>query len=496
MAHSTDRSRVIPSVLERDAAAAAQIVTRSRKSHDLVELRADHLRADAIGSVVRQVGGGLIVTARRRDAGGAFDGSEEERRALLRTALDAGAEYIDLEHGGALADLLDDPAIAARVILSAHGDAPRFDSLLQLYREMAATDAAVVKIVPQAEQVADTLVIHDLLREAASEEGRLVCFALGRAGALSRLLAPSWGSWATYAAARRGAETAPGQFDADEMGQVHGVLEIGPETRRFALIGSRVFRSPSPAMHRAAYAAAKIDARYLPLEIDELEELQPLLERRAAFGLDALAVTMPLKSAAAARCDELDELAATSGAVNTVLIENDRWRGFNTDGPAALELIRDRVEPRGARAAVLGAGGTAAAVAATLHRAGAEVMLFNRTRTRAQATADRIGVQSAPLGELDRFAWDLLINATPQGSHGESFLPAERLTGRLVLDAVYHADSTPLVHAARQRGLEAIDGFELLCAQAELQFRHMTGAAPPPGRMAAGGMQWLRDHCA
>jgi shikimate dehydrogenase len=205
---------------------------------------------------------------------------------------------------------------------------------------------------------------------------------------------------------------------------------------------------------------------------------------------------MPLKEAAAARSDALDELSAMSGAVNTVLIEDGRWRGFNTDGPAVLELIRSRVEPRGTRAAIRGAGGTAAAVAASLHRAGAEVVLFNRTRSRALATADRVGVHSAALDELDRFAWDLLINATPQGSDGEAFIAAERLNGKLVLDAVYHGESTPLVRDARERGLEAIDGFELLCAQAELQFRHMTGTVAPAARMAAGGMQWLRDHSA
>jgi 3-dehydroquinate dehydratase/shikimate dehydrogenase len=404
---------------------------------------------------------------------------------------------VDVERGSTLAgEFLHAPGFADRLILSDHGASCTTRDLLPVYREMAETPAAVLKIVPRAGSPLETVAVHDLLAKAADDGRRLATFALGRAGALSRLLAPSWGSWAVYGSVRRGEETAEGQFTVEELEKVYRVDEIGSSTHRFALVGSAVFGSPSPAMHRAGYRRIGMDAAYLPVEVDRLEDFAQLRDRRELFGFEAFAVTMPFKEQVAATVDPADRLAASAGAVNTVLFERERWRGYNTDGPAALERIRRRLDPNGLRVAILGAGGTARAVAVALSRAGARVTLYNRNEERAAAAARRLEVESAPQGELDRRGWDVLVNATPQGSGGESFLDPGRLTGRLVLDAVYRRGSTPLVRQARRKGLDAIDGLELLAAQAAMQFERMTGHAVPFEPIHAAGMQWLEGRSA
>ena len=124
------------------------------------------------------------------------------------------------------------------------------------------------------------------------------------------------------------------------------------------------------------------------------------------------------------------------------------------------------------------------------------VTLYNRNEARAATVAGRLDVESAAPGELDRRGWDVLVNATPRGSGGESFLDPGRLTGRLVLDAVYRRGGTPLVRQARRKGLEAIDGMELLAAQGVLQFERMTGEAVPFEPVHAAGMQWLEGRSA
>jgi 3-dehydroquinate dehydratase/shikimate dehydrogenase len=487
---------VIPSVLEPNAEAAERGLAAARADLPLVELRADHLRPGEVAGLVRRVGRPLIVAARRRADGGRFGGSEEERGNLLRAALKAGARYVDVERESPPLDPGEWRGQAARIILSDHGSPCETAQLGSLYAEMTSSPAAVIKIVPRAATLGQTPAVGDLLRRAGDEGRRLACFALGRAGALTRLLAPSWGSWATYASVRPGAESGRGQFVLDDMIDLYDVLGIDEGTRRFALVGSRVFGSPSPAMHRAAYAGCGLKARYLPVEVDDVESLLPLLERDGPFGFEALAVTMPLKERMAERCRRLEPPAAEAGAVNTVLPGPDGWRGFNTDGPAAAELIRQRLDPRGARAAIVGAGGTARAIAVALRNAGAEVTLFGRTGSKAREAAASLGVASRPLGRLGRAEWEILVNATPLGGEGERVLEPSRLRGRLVLDAVYRVPPTPLAAAASRRGLEVIDGMALLAGQAELQFRRMTGWRVEAGLMAAAGMQWLSGRSA
>ena len=200
---------------------------------------------------------------------------------------------------------------------------------------------------------------------------------------------------------------------------------------------------------------------------------------------------MPFKEAAAARCVRLDAVAASAGAVNTVLLERDGWSGYNTDGPALLELARRHVDPRESVAAIVGAGGTARTAASVLRDAGARVTLYNRDLARARRVAAALGVRSGPLEDLSRDRWDLLVQATPLGKEGERLLAADEVRGDWVLDAVYGAVQTPLIADARARGIPAADGIELLVAQAVLQFERMTGTRPDASVMHDAARKWL-----
>jgi shikimate dehydrogenase/3-dehydroquinate dehydratase type I len=486
------RPAVVCSILERDRAATARRIREVPPGCDLVEIRGDDLCAGDVAGLVQGAGRHVVVTVRSTREDGHFAGSEEQRREILLAALAAGARFIDVEQGSPLEDLADGDE-AGRVILSHHGAACCGDVLLELYRSMARRRAARLKIVPVARSPRDAAVVRDLLATARSDGRPLACFASGRAGAVTRLMAPAWGSWATYGAAACGAETAEGQFTARDMLEVYDVGGIGPATKRFVLIGSAVFASPSPAMHAAGYRDAGLDARYLPLEIDDIEESLPLLGPDGVLGAEAIAVTLPFKEAARARCDSVDEVAGASDAVNTVVVGPDGWSGFNTDGPAILSLVRSRLDPQGATVAVVGAGGTARAAAAVLDRAGARVTLYNRTVERVREVARALGIDGRSLADLADAPWDVLVQATPLGREGEVVVAADRLRGTLVLDAVY-GHETPLVRDARRRGLATVDGFELLVAQAVLQFDRMTGARFREESLRQAGRSWLESR--
>ena len=480
---------VVCSILESGGERTLRRIGEAPEGCGLVEVRGDRLGAEELAAVVRGAGRELIVTLRNPAEGGEWSGSEEERGAALRAALDAGARYVDLELEGAPPGLLGtvDPE---RVILSHHGARCTTEALREVHRRMAAQPAAVLKIVPACDSLAEAGAVREFLKGIEQPAKPVACFALGRAGMVTRILAPSWGSWASYGSAVRGAETAPGQLTASELLDLYRVTRIGDETRRFALIGSDISRSPSPAMHRGGYDAIGIDACFLPLELDRFEEGLAAFGPDGFVGLSGLAVTMPFKEEAADRCERLDPLAARAGAVNTLLAGPDGWSGANTDGPAVVDLARRSLDPSGKSAAVVGAGGTARAAAAALVEAGASVTLYNRTLERAQEVARSLGVEAAPLERLARDRWELLVQGTPVGRGGERLLDGDALCGRFLLDAVYGRE-TPLVADARARGIPVADGLDLLVAQGVRQFELMTGRAVPAEVMRRSAEAWL-----
>lgn len=464
---------VLVSVAGRTVEELLEEASRAPAGAPLVELRVDRLDPDGVRRLVARVGRPCVVTARRTEEGGAFRGDESARRACLLAGLEAGAAYVDVEHGGALADLADGEH-AGQVILSRHGLPCAADALDAAWREMAASRAAVLKLVPDARRVGELVAVRDLLGRAAATGRRLACFAAGRAGALSRILAPAWGSWATYASAARGSETAPGQFPAADLLDVFDVANIGAGGTRVALVGARVFESPSPAMHRAAALEAGCALHYLPVELDPDEDWEVLVEPGGVLEADGLAVTMPFKERVAARCRTLDGSARSARAVNTAQARGGALRGFNTDAPAIAALVAAAGAPLRSRVAVVGAGGTARAALAALARAARTCTLYCRDVARGAPVAAEHGAGCRPLAELPGAAWDVLVQATPLGREGEVVTPPETLGGRVVLDVVYGGE-TPLARDARRRGLTVIDGRDLLVAQGVLQFEILTG---------------------
>ncbi len=438
------------------------------------ELRADLLRAEDVSALVRRTPVRTIVTARRIEDGGRFEGSEEERRRLLASALDVGAAAIDVEENRGLAGWAA-TLPAERVILSHHGARCTADDLGALFERMRTHRARRLKIVPRAERITDGEVCARLLARAAEARRPLAAFATGAAGFATRVFALSWGSWGTYGAARPGFPTAEAQPSAGDLLDLYRADAIDGATARFGLAGRGVLASPSPFLHAAAYRACGLDAVYLPLETEALGEALALCCGSGPFRLGGLGVTIPLKEAAARAAVRAEPFVLLCGAANTLRLESGALVASNTDGPAVLDLVRRRADPARCVVAVAGAGGTARAAAVALRDAGARVVLFNRTAERARTVARALGVGWDHWDRLPAARWDVLIQATPLGREGERVLPESAICGSVVVDAAYGERETPLVSSARGRGVAVFDGLDLLAAQARLQFRALTG---------------------
>ena len=478
------RASIVTSVLPGDVDAAAREIAGLPPGPDPIELRADRLSAQDVAGLLAATERQLIVSVRRVTQGGHFDGLEQTRRDTLQAALDAGARWIDVEWGSEAAVLADGPH-ADRVILSDHGAPCERHTLEQRVERMSESHAARLKIVARAERPSQIVAIRDLLRDR--RDARLCAFALGEPGALTRVLAPAWGSWGTYASVRTGDETAPGQFTSDQLRNVFNVLSIRESTRIVALAGRDILpASPSPAMHNAGYRALDLDRVYLPLQAQDWAEVVALSE---TLGFAGLAVTMPFKAAAADYVVRSDELSGLAGALNTIVYEDDGPIGANTDGPAAVDCLEAHGLDAGDRIDVLGAGGTGRAIAAALASRGHHPRLWSRNPGPARGVGSRI--EERPHEDRTRGDTDWLINATPL--RDETLIGAGVPSRRGVLDAAYGPRPTTLVERAKRAGLQAIDGLSLLVAQAERQFELHCGQKPPPQLFAEIGQRYLDE---
>lgn len=442
---------------------------------DIVELRLDLVRDLNADRLLRLPGKPKLVTVRSRQQGGRA--RPADREPLLRLALAAGADYIDLEYGGPDLQILKGPGRSRR-ILSYHDFQGTPADLQDLHREMrSAGGEALLKIVTLADAATDVLRVRDLLRSA--EAGRLVSFCMGPKGVPSRILAPLWGSAAVYAPRRDAAGSAPGQVALEDLFDVYRFDRIAPTTRLLGVLGSPIGHSLSPYVHNAALNALGLDYRYLPFEATTVAEFLPLLSELRLAGLS---VTLPHKESILPHLDELDETARRVGAVNTVVKVWNRLEGRNTDVEAALLPLRRRFALRGARVAIMGAGGAARALVHGLSREGARVTIFNRTAGRARALARAFGVGQLPWDRLRRFSCDVLINATSVGLAPDSErspLAPSWIVAPWVYDIVYNPPRTRLLREARARGHHVIEGLEMFVEQAAAQFLLFTGREAP-----------------
>ena len=263
-------------------------------------------------------------------------------------------------------------------------------------------------------------------------------------------------------------------------------MTIGGATRLVGLIGDPVEHSLSPVMQNAAFAAVALDWAYVPLHVKR-EALEEAVSGLAALGFAGANVTIPHKTAVVGYCDELDEVAARAGSVNTVVVRDGTVFGSSTDGPAVVGLVA----ASGARVLVLGAGGGAQAVATSLLDAGAaELVIGARDAERGHALCVRLRT-IFPDREIRTDEWppsyvgaNLLVNATPEV--GRTLVPLTK--SQQVVDLAYKRDGSLTAHvaAAKEAGCERIvDGLEVLLAQGAASFERWTGLEAPVGVMRA-----------
>ncbi|MEA3408051.1 MAG: shikimate dehydrogenase [Chloroflexota bacterium] len=269
---------------------------------------------------------------------------------------------------------------------------------------------------------------------------------------------------------------------------------IYAHSRLVGLIGWPIEHSVSPPMHNVAFDALGLDWCYVPLPVPP-QRLREAVEGVRALGLRGVNATVPHKQALLPLLDELTPAAETIGAVNTIVVDEEKLVGHNTDARGFMQAVREAgFSPDGCTALVLGAGGAARAVVYALGGVAERVIVLNRTMQRAHdlvgyfqrrvsAELEAGPLEAAAISEMASEV-DLVVNATPVGMWpqvdaspwpvGVPFPP-----GAFCFDLIYHPRETHLMHTARAAGAGAANGLGMLVHQGAEAFELWTGREPP-----------------
>jgi 3-dehydroquinate dehydratase/shikimate dehydrogenase len=487
-------------VCERSFAAMRAAAIRAARHGELVELRLDYLDSNEfrdgrnkIDSLLTELDRPTIITWRPEEQGGHRALDRAERIAFWLFGKPGIATFLDIEMDLASSFASDDGSNRfcdwSRIICSHHDFLGVPAHLNQIYERMAETPARILKIAVSVADASDCIPVFHLLERARKEGREIIAIAMGTAGIATRILGPSRGAFLTYGALELDSTSAPGQLTAAELKDQYHIDSIDLQTQITGLVGQPVSHSVSPQIHNAAFAAAGVNAVYIPLDVRDIESFMVRMihprTRKLDWNLRGLSVTSPHKSTVMAYLDWIEPAAREIGAVNTIVAEQDELHGYNTDCAAFVATLSQELSDlRGARCAVIGGGGASRSVLAGLQQQGAEVTLFARDVERGTPLAQSFGAACRQLNGSQFHEFDVVINATPLGTHGmlvdETPVAAAELRGAgLAYDLVYNPLETRFLREAKEAGCKTLGGLAMLISQAAEQFKLWTGVDAP-----------------
>lgn len=404
---------------------------------DMVEVR-----TDILGSVPDTKGMEMVVTFRD-----GFDAS------LLPEGfsgiIDAGTEKLH--------------DVPFRTICSVH-DYDKTPSGQTISRTLNAMSSDISKGAYMVRNFEDLAHLLEASRDTKKEH---VILGMGALGTVTRIRQRIMGNSFTFAYVSE--PTAPGQLSLREM------RKLGDECMITGIVGDPLEHSRSPAMHAAAYAASGVNGKYLIFRSPSLARIEDCIRGYDVRGIN---VTIPYKESILGHLDVLDADAEKAGAVNTIVNESGRLKGYNTDIHGIEAAFKNiKCQMKGKRVLVMGSGGAARACIIASMRNGAEVSITGRNSLTVSRLSSEFGIESIGNGLADLSKHDILVNSTPIGMYGEGDYPADirALRGEhTVLDMVYGAE-TELIREATSKGCRIARGEDMLAMQGARAFELWTG---------------------
>jgi 3-dehydroquinate dehydratase/shikimate dehydrogenase len=463
-------------------------IQEALKYANLVELRLDcfdHIDEASVKRLKLAYSIPMIFTLRSSLHGGHYVEPEETRLAEIEKLVSLNPEYLDVECD-VPADFIKKIQLLKpllKLIVSHHDFTQTPLDLDAVHQEMQKHPAYFYKIALKASNAQDALrfMAWSLHKKACQSQSkpqdgsepsilsRLISVSMGESGQVSRILGTILGSPMTYVKIEDKLRSAPGQLSAKEMVETYRYRDLNVDTAIYGLIGDPVDMSIGAETHNHLMKTSGLNAVYVKLRVGEAE-LASFFELIRLLPFKGLSVTMPLKEAVIPYLDWIDPEASEIGAVNTLLFEDGKIKGFNTDGRGALNALESEYAVEGKRIILLGTGGAAKAIAYEACRRGGVVTIVGRSPHKALKIADRFGCRVVgwdDIGECMRKGYDILINCTPDPMPlGAEYI----IPGALVMDIKTRPHEIPFLRHAMEKGCKIIQGHRMFVEQAVGQF--------------------------
>jgi 3-dehydroquinate dehydratase / shikimate dehydrogenase len=449
---------------------------------DILELRLDLIEAPDLNTLFASASLPVIATCRSKIDGGQFKGPDEDRIQLLQGALQAGANYVDIEvstpreHLQPFLEGLD----PAKIILSYHDFSHTPEDFSPLYDAMCELPGDIIKIVTYARDLSDNLKMFDLLKRAKQENQKLIGLCMGDLGEISRVLSPLFGGFLTFGSLETGQESAPGQMPAKTLKDIYRVNMARSDFKIYGVIGNPVSKSQGYLVHNRAFEEKGSSDIYVSFRVDNVEKFFNSFKEF----FSGLSVTMPAKEQIMPLLDRVDETARKIGAVNTVVKEGADWVGYNSDCSGAISALEACTSLQDKNILILGSGGTAKAIGYGVKEKGGRLTVtYNHHKERGENLAKELDCELIHARDAGTRSIDVLINCSPVGMSPDinksPFLARDFKEGMVVFDSVYNPLETKLLREAKAAGCMVIPGSELFINQAARQFELWTGQPAP-----------------
>ena len=498
---------------------ALQEIERSCPIADFIELRMDLIADGDLNDLIPAIRSGsssikIIVTCRKKEEALAANelsddrsmikDKTEEKMDLLKKAIAMKADFIDIElteGRAAISELRDHCAKQGGVtgiIISYHDikKTPSLAKLQEIFQKCLENGASVVKIVTFAQNAEDNLKVLGMIPYAQKYSKKIIAMCMGDEGRISRVVAPFLGAYLSFAALDAGVQSAPGQLTVRQMRQINNLIKgnrpnkseavhsLRKDLKNYVLLGNPVAQSLSPVMHNAALGEMGVNGSYSAFCVSDLESALCGIK---GMNISGASVTIPYKVSVMEYLDEIHEDAQKIGAVNTIVNNNGRLTGYNTDCQGLMLTIRQMMPVKDQTFLIIGAGGTARAAVYGIIKEGGLPVIVNRTMAKGKLLADEFNCPFYSLADLGKLKSYCLINTTPVGMYphtDQTPVEASLLAGyKYVIDVIYNPMKTRLLQDAEGQGCRIVSGVDMFVHQGAEQLKLWTGIEPPRALM-------------
>jgi 3-dehydroquinate dehydratase/shikimate dehydrogenase len=463
---------------------------------DLLEVRLDRFgKAPELGELFAHKPKPIIMSCRRPRDGGQWEGSEEERLALLRQCIISKADYVEIELD--VADQIRPLPPTKRVI--------SWTSLHQTPADIAEVHARaqtkspdVIKLTTLARTPEEAWPLVQLL---ARTPVPTVMVGLGKPGVMLAVLGKKIGAPWTYAALERGMEAYPDQPTVHDLESIYHYQAIDRATRLVGVTGFGARQRATVAALNAAFAHFAMPARCWPVGVGNMRLFRKIIEavKLAAVVADGEHAHDMLEIAA-----ELEPAAAEEQSVDLLLHRHDKWHGYQTGRRAILAALESAVRARfpsgkglqGRVAMIVGTGAAARWMARGVQQQGGAVIIAGHDRDAAHRLAHDLGCRHVLFEAIYTTLHDLLIVCDEEAGQAQGRVrlhPGYLKPGMVVLDLMADLETTPLLREAQTRGCAVVTPRQVWFEQTARQARLLTGKDVPP-EVLMNAVPWLADE--